>query len=191
MHIVGQKCPQCAVNQRAQKRSLGKNTFIQKAIKVHGEIYIYDKVKYVNNRTKVAIFCTSCNKYFNQNPDDHLQGHGCRNCCKYGIDITKPITFYILKLNYNNEIVYKFGITNKSVHKRYISDNPNKVINKTLLEVSFLDSYDAVLFEKDVKNKLNNYIYEGSTMFFNKTKNTEILTINPLAAVLQAFKLKS
>ena len=191
MHTVGQKCPQCAINQRARKRSLGKNTFIQKAIKIHGEVYIYNKVKYTNNRTKVDIFCTSCNNYFSQNPDDHLQGHGCRNCYKYGIDITKPITFYILELKHSNEIAYKIGITNKSVYKRYISDNPNKTINKVLLEVSFLDSYDAVLFEKDIKSKLDNYKYKGSTMFFNKTKHTEILMINPLTAVLQAFKLKS
>ena len=188
MHLSGQKCPQCALIQRSKKRSLGRLVFIQKAITVHKDMYNYSNVAYVNSRTKVAITCNRCGTTFKQNPDDHLQGHGCSNCSKSYLNITKPVNFYILKVEYANEVVYKIGISNKTVKQRYKSDNPNKVISKILLETYFIDSYDAILFEKQVKEYFINHRYLGNVQFFGKTKNTEILNINPLTYVLENLK---
>ena len=41
--------------------------------------YIYDKVNYVNNSTKICIICPIHGEFW-QTPDKHLQGEGCPIC---------------------------------------------------------------------------------------------------------------
>ena len=55
-------------------------TFIEKAKKVHGDKYDYDKVVYKTLQTNVLIFCTIHKEYFNQRPCSHLYGSGCPKC---------------------------------------------------------------------------------------------------------------
>lgn len=56
--------------------------FIEKAIKIHGEgRYNYDKVKYVNNKTHVILFCNICQSEFTQSPASHYK-HGCDKCAR-------------------------------------------------------------------------------------------------------------
>lgn len=48
---------------------------------VHGpSAYGYDKVIYRDMKTKCQIYCHSHGGYFEQSPDSHLQGYGCRLC---------------------------------------------------------------------------------------------------------------
>ena len=54
--------------------------FIEKAIKIHGNKYNYDKVNYINNNTKVVITCNKHNREFEQTPANHLHGSGCPDC---------------------------------------------------------------------------------------------------------------
>lgn len=65
----------------SQKFSMGKNAFIEKAMKKHGDRYDYSKVNYINNRTKVCIICPEHGE-FQQTPDKHLRGQGCPKCCR-------------------------------------------------------------------------------------------------------------
>lgn len=47
----------------------------------HGYEYIYDKVCYVNEKTKVLIGCrVEGHRYFEQTPDCHKRGAGCPKC---------------------------------------------------------------------------------------------------------------
>lgn len=55
------------------------DTFIKKALAVHGTIYNYSLVEYRNSRTKVKIVCSK-HGIFEQIPNSHLLGHGCRKC---------------------------------------------------------------------------------------------------------------
>lgn len=72
-------CPKCAEDIRRQKRSLGKDSFIKKAIEVHGDKYDYSNVEYVNNLTDVTIICPLHGE-FRQAPSNHLAGKGCWRC---------------------------------------------------------------------------------------------------------------
>jgi protein-arginine kinase activator protein McsA len=54
--------------------------FIQQAVLVHGDLYNYDLVEYINSSTKVKIVCNKCNKIFEQIPRNHTYGHGCQSC---------------------------------------------------------------------------------------------------------------
>jgi len=51
--------------------------FINKAISVHGDEYDYPD-EYINNRTKIRIWCKECKQFFEQTPNNHLKGHGCK-----------------------------------------------------------------------------------------------------------------
>jgi hypothetical protein len=54
-----------------------KNDFI----KVHGNKYDYSKVEYVNSQTKVKIICQlDGHGEFEQQPNNHLMGKGCKKC---------------------------------------------------------------------------------------------------------------
>tara|TARA_R100000656_G_scaffold123901_1_gene101001 strand:+ start:1664 stop:2419 length:756 start_codon:yes stop_codon:yes gene_type:complete len=90
-HLNNKGCPVCSGNVRHSKES-----FIQKAIEVHGDRYGYGSVKYTNNSTAVEIECPEHGKYC-QKPATHLLGHGCRKCAnqdkrKYPRDLIRSIT---------------------------------------------------------------------------------------------------
>lgn len=76
-------------------KKLTLEEFIDKANKVHGGKYDYNKVVYVNRQTKVNITC-SIHGDFEQTPCNHLNGHGCHKC--NGFDKIKTEEF-ILKAN--------------------------------------------------------------------------------------------
>jgi hypothetical protein len=52
---------------------------IEQFKKIHKELYIYDKVKYIDTETYVEIGCKT-HGYFKQTPHSHLYGNGCNRC---------------------------------------------------------------------------------------------------------------
>lgn len=63
------------------KSAVNKTKYwINKLPNYHKSKYRYDKVSYINNYTKVTIYCNSHNGYFKQTPSDHHSGRGCRKC---------------------------------------------------------------------------------------------------------------
>ena len=73
-HLNGKGCPQCAGNVRCDK-----DTFIEKAKRIHNDRYDYSKVEYVNAHTKVCIICPEHGEFW-QTPNNHLNGNGCPLC---------------------------------------------------------------------------------------------------------------
>ena len=78
-HLVGCGCPRCAIKFVSDSNRGTTCEFIEKARKVHGDLYEYSKVLYKNNTTPVKIFC-KIHGYFSQIPSNHLQGSGCPKC---------------------------------------------------------------------------------------------------------------
>ena len=75
-HLRGQICCKCAHDEG----KTGKADFIKRAEEVHGHgKYGYAKVIYKNAVTKVTIRC-KIHGDFEQIPNSHLQGIGCRKC---------------------------------------------------------------------------------------------------------------
>lgn len=77
-HLKGNGCELCT---RYEARRLGKDEFIKRAIKVHGNKFDYSEVEYVNTKTPVKIICPN-HGIFAQKPEKHLAGHGCPECIK-------------------------------------------------------------------------------------------------------------
>jgi very-short-patch-repair endonuclease len=68
-------CPKCANNVK-----LDTQTFIEKAIKLHGNKYNYSNVNYINSTTPIQINCKK-HGIFNQTPDIHIYHKcGCPSC---------------------------------------------------------------------------------------------------------------
>ncbi len=73
-HLSGQNCPKCK-----GKLKLTTEEFIKRSIKIHGNLYDYNEVNYVDCYTKVKIVC-KIHGAFDQNPKHHYKGSGCPKC---------------------------------------------------------------------------------------------------------------
>lgn len=73
------ECLKCSIEKNANNQRHDTNRFIEKAKKIHGEIYDYSKVDYKDNRIKVEIVCKEHGSFF-QTPYNHLQNKGCLHC---------------------------------------------------------------------------------------------------------------
>ena len=70
----GSRCSACS-----GRKKLNTESFIVKAKEIHGDVYDYSKVVYINAHTNIVIICKSHGS-FEQTPTGHLRGSGCRTC---------------------------------------------------------------------------------------------------------------
>ena len=78
-HLSKHGCPMCGKKTSDRKQSLTLNEFIEKSKQIHNGKYVYDKVNYVNLKTKVCIICPEHGEFW-QAPHSHLRGKGCPKC---------------------------------------------------------------------------------------------------------------
>ncbi|RSK29847.1 GIY-YIG nuclease family protein [Hymenobacter metallilatus] len=78
-HLSGQNCPSCSINTYKINNTVCATSFIERAIKVHGNIYDYKNTIYIDATTLVEIRC-AVHGLFKQKPAKHLRGHGCGKC---------------------------------------------------------------------------------------------------------------
>ena len=113
MHLQGQGCPKCAVDNRPQNKAKTINSFIQDAIKVHNNKYNYSKVNYINNKTKVKIICPIHGDFL-QTPHAHLRGQGCPRCAskESHLNSVKLLDDFITEANkvHNNKYEYSSAV---------------------------------------------------------------------------------
>jgi hypothetical protein len=74
IHLGGHGCPKCFGGVK-----YNQEYFIEKAKIVHNNKYDYSLMKYINWDEKIEIVCTE-HGIFIQTPNNHLMGHGCREC---------------------------------------------------------------------------------------------------------------
>ena len=67
-----QGCPKCYDARRSRLQRKPVEKFIEEATKVHGGLYEYHKVEYVNGKTKVCIVCPIHGEFW-QSPTNHLK----------------------------------------------------------------------------------------------------------------------
>ena len=88
-HKAGQGCPECArenkveaLKKNAKSQRKTKEKFIKDAKAVHGDKYNYDKVEFVDTKTKVVITCP-IHGDFPMTPNNHTSlKRGCPNCAR-------------------------------------------------------------------------------------------------------------
>lgn len=131
-HLRGQGCPRC----KARTLSSDKETFVEKAKKIHGENkYDYSKVEYKTSINKVCIICPQHGEFW-QTPHSHLNGSGCPKCAN------------------KKRLVLGFGIDdvedieqNKAAHKHWVGmirrcyDEDFKQLNPTYIGCSVCEEW--------------------------------------------------
>lgn len=77
-----QDCPHegCSFNKISEVKASNTRDFIEKANKIHGEMYDYSDTVYVRATKKVTIHCNTCERPYVSVAADHLRGNGCNLC---------------------------------------------------------------------------------------------------------------
>jgi hypothetical protein len=120
-HIRGIGCSKCSDLIAGEKRRLTTEEFIEEAKSIHGDKYDYSKVVYTTFHDKVEIICPEHGAFW-QSAVNHVKGNksGCPGCALSGFDQTKPALLYYLAVRTDkDEVLYKIGITNLTVKKRF------------------------------------------------------------------------
>jgi len=95
-------CPSCGGTEKSNTPK-----FIEKAKKVHGNIYEYMLVNYKGNREPVQIVCHE-HGVFKQTPKDHLDGCGCPKCGGFARLTQKDFVMRSMK-KHNNKYDYSLA----------------------------------------------------------------------------------
>jgi hypothetical protein len=111
-HLRKHGCPRCGGKERLVKKS-----FIIRAKLVHKNKYRYDKIYYINNKTKINIYCKKCKLYFKQAPDNHLSGKGCPHCKKSKGEILVAKILDLKNIKYIKQKTFTDCINPKTNHR--------------------------------------------------------------------------
>lgn len=159
-HLSGQGCKECKRYSRLDWKRLKIEDFVKKANKVHKNKYIYKKSKVNGNKNKVIITCP-IHGDFQQSPNSHLKGRGCRKCYleNNGYNKGKFVYFakdkicrlYLIEIYNEEERFLKIGITSKSVEERFSNSRKLPYKFKILKEVEFSNA--SQVWEEEIKLK--------------------------------------
>jgi serine/threonine-protein kinase RIO1 len=144
---------------RADNKLKTTEQFIKDAQAVHGNLYDYSKVKYINNKAKVCIIDPEYGEFW-QRAIEHLRGQGHPSRTSFGFDPYKPAILYYLSIL--NGKAYKIGITNLSVEKRYCNEDKSKI--KVLKVWSYPLGIDAYNEEQRIIKEFKDARYTGDDL---------------------------
>lgn len=189
-HLSGIGCQDCGLEKGLKIKKdnyLYRDTewFILEAVKIHGDLYIYDKTIYEERLKIVLIKCKIHDKYFEQTPYVHLIGHGCHDCGREKIRKArqKDTNWFIIEAkkihgdyyNYNKSLYEnceKHLIITCPIHGDFLQI-PNNHINmkQGCRECGYIKSFDRefksvyseqeiddLLFNKNIK-RLSKYTF--------------------------------
>jgi very-short-patch-repair endonuclease len=151
LHLQGHGCPICRLSYYEK--------FIEKVNILHCNKYDYSKVKYIDNNSKITIICPDHGE-FNQTPNHHLKGFGCRRCsCSKGENIIYNI---LNNLNIKFEYQKKF----------------NNCKNKRILPFDFYLIDYNICIEYDGRHHYESINYWGGDNKLEYTKNNDEIKTN-------------
>lgn len=176
-HRLGEsKCPLCSAESRGFNAGrCDTSTFIDKAMAVHGDLYDYSNTVYgTSNKIKVVITCQEHGDFL-ITPNKHIsKGQGCPDCANGGgFKESKPGYLYYLKVTADSgQVLYKIGITNRSVNERFT------LTELTKIEVIYTKLYQSGVTarskETEMLRKGKSYRYTGAAVL--DSGNTELFT---------------
>ena len=77
-HFKGVGCQTCH-----RRRKVNTAEFVRRARQIHGNAYDYSRVEYTHSMKKVIIKCLTCDRWFEQLPNNHINiGNGCQRCAE-------------------------------------------------------------------------------------------------------------
>lgn len=98
-HIIrGAGCSDCKKEKISNKKRLGNDKFIKRAKAIQKKCYDYSLVEYKTLIDKVKIICSE-HGIFEQKPQEHLRGYGCKLCAGTTISAVSQIWLDSFNLN--------------------------------------------------------------------------------------------
>lgn len=179
-HLLGIGCSECGHESAGKKRRLTKEEFIQRAKSVHGDKYDYSESNYSTGHEKIKIYCPVHGPFW-QSAVNHTMGNraGCPGCAVSGFDQTKAaILYYIAVDTDQGETLYKIGITNLSIERRF------PVVDRMRIRVlhtwNFSVGADAASRELEILKQYSEDLYAGPAVLMG-AGNTELFVRDILA----------
>ena len=171
-------CPSCGKQKSKDNQHTKTNKqFISDSNIVHGNKYDYSKANYINAHVKVTIICPEHGE-FKQRPSHHLHGTGCSSCTKNGFNVQKQAILYYLKITTDtNQVLYKIGITNRTVNERFNLTDLSKI--EIVKQKLYDNGQDALDWETRLKRMYKEYQYKGPDIL--SSGNTELFTEDIIA----------
>jgi very-short-patch-repair endonuclease len=139
-HLSGYGCRKCQYEKTSKINKFTTEDFINNAIKIHGNRYIYSIVEYNGYENKVNIICNKHGK-FKQSSHSHLSGAGCPSCKESRGE--KRITEFLLKNNINYQKQVSFD--------GLIGDKSSLFFDFYLPEYEMMIEFDGIQHTKPIK----------------------------------------
>lgn len=162
LHVRGKGgCPKCKADSTTKAFLKDLDYFKTKSNEVHLDYYDYSESVYKGNKIKLKIGCP-LHGIFEQKPNDHIGGHGCKKCGQKGstYNITKAernkedwiqiqTTLYFLEFKSEFENYLKIGITNEKDLRHSVLERVTKceIVDSLILDI---DLYNAVIIEQTI-----------------------------------------
>lgn len=182
LHLQGNGCPLCNGGVK-----LNTQQFINKAKEIHGELYDYSKVNYVDHKTKVKIICKKHGEFLCR-PNDHLsKKSGCPICSKsHGEQIVEQ---FLNKLNVSFQTQYPIDIDSD------IRANGKTYIDFYLPKYNLFIEYNGVQHYKPVQHfggilKFNQQqLRDNYVKSYCESKNIRLLEISYKLSEIEIFNV--
>ena len=169
-HLSGNGCTTCAIKNTPQMNIKSNDEFIKGCLARHDNFYSYEQTKYTGVNNKVIVTCPVHGE-FTQLATAHLRGCGCPKCMKTGFNINKPAILYYLKITTeDNQVLYKIGITNRTVEERFSLIDLKKI--EIIKQKTYKYGQEALDKENEIKRVFKEYIYKGPKVL--DSGNTEL-----------------
>lgn len=175
-------CPLCVKERSLTAKLIIQEEFIERATKVHNEKYDLSEAKYKGNMSTIKVKCNTCDNYFYPIVNNFLRGSNCTYCG----EVNKgkrwkdtPTSFYVLKIEYKQNVLYKIGITIRDIKRRYKFDFKKDLKYEVLYLKDFDEGRIPFTLEQRLRGKLYEHNYKGESLF-KRTGTNEIFKINPI-----------
>ena len=172
-HLAGQICMKCDIANKTKS----VEEYLLEAAAIHNDKYDYSLVNYTTNKEQIRIVCPMHGE-FKQRASDHLAGAGCPGCAVSGFNRNKPAYLYYLKITTDtNQVLYKIGITNRTVNERFNLTDLQKI--EIVKQKLYENGQDALDWETRLKRMYKEYQYKGPDIL--SSGNTELFTEDIIA----------
>ncbi|WP_394389223.1 hypothetical protein [Shewanella woodyi] len=167
-------CPICGAKKASQSKRLNNRLRAPERDQAMPHYKTYPPVtEYIGAFEHRTHLCKICGYEGKMIPNNFYRGRGCPICADSGFDKEKPAILYYLKVEVDlNLILYKIGITNKTVKERYNNSDLSKI---TIIKTwRYQVGKDALLAERKIKDTHSFHKYKGIKVL--QSGNSELFT---------------
>lgn len=183
-HMTGSGCPKCGFEKISKHRLKPPEYYLKEVKEVHGDKYDYSLTEYTEADNSIIIICPEHGEFI-QSANSHLKGRGCPSCAISGFKPILPGLLYYLKIDTGSEILYKVGITNNSIDKRFTVRDRSLIT--ILHQVWYRNGQEAYNEEQRILKQFKKCKYQGPDIL--NSGNTELFTEDILSLEISCIAL--